>query len=352
MVFAAAVAVFILLCFAWRAWTPARGDKDSPTPLWQDSVFREALSRSGARGIGGIAIVAPSSGLSVESAKTAYEMAVGLGVRFSPQALDVAAVPYTANSDEVRLELLRQAFEDEETEVLWALRGGYGSSRLLAEFDPTLPPEKRKIFIGYSDLTFVHLLMQKWNRPSVHGAMFWELKGAGKGKSEENFRALARLLTGEEKELRYDGIKPFNRAAERLDTPIRAVVRGGNLACLAAAVGTPWSVDAAGCILFLEDVDEKGYQLDRMLTQLKEAGVLDKVGAVLLGEFVGDGKGIGFALERFARDIDVPVFRCELFGHGATNLPLVFNSPAVMEKSDRPDGAFSLVISTEPLFQR
>ncbi len=218
---------------------------------------------------------------------------------------------------------------DPDVEVLWAVRGGYGASRLLPALEngATLP-EAPKVLVGYSDITFLHLFLGKRGWPSVHGAMFWEL-GAD-GSDPENFRRLAAVLSGETAELRYEGLKPGNPAAEKLDQPVAGKLVGGNLTCLTAAVGTPWQPDVSGNILFLEDVKEKGYKLDRLFTQLQQAGLLDGASAILLGEFSEGDEQVEFALARFAQSVSVPVFRCDWFGHGEKNYPLILGAPAAI----------------------
>lgn len=322
-----------------------------PRKIWEERAFREAFDASGTLGRAGIAVVAPSSGVHGNDVSKVHEMAEKLGVRFDAEAMMDGLVPYLANTDSVRLRLLREALSDPGTEVVWAMRGGYGSGRLLAALADAPPPEP-KIFVGYSDATFVHMLLHKWNWQTVHGAMFWEMAAVDRTKSAENYLRLADLLSGKEKELRYGGLKPFNRAAEKAREPIRGVLVGGNLACFAAALGSPWFPDTEGKILFLEDVKEPGYKIDRMLTQLRDAGVFAGARAVLLGEFSRGDEAVGHALWRFAGECGKPVFRSDLFGHGMSNFPLVLNAPAVIEREAGDDEAFGLRMPTDGLFRR
>lgn len=331
------------------------GPRDSPPEakprvrLWENASFLSLLHASGKRGTAGIAIVAPASGLhSEESVQKAYDIADRLGVCFSREALKSDVVPYTANADDKRLDLLLEALRDPDIEVLWAFRGGYGSSRLLTALADVPAPANRKIFVGYSDMTFLHLFFDRWNWRTIHADMFWELPLAGESKDAENFRLLASLLAGREEPLRYEGLTPFNRAAKETSLPVQAAITGGNLTCLAAAVGTPYAPRTDERILFIEDVKERGYQIDRMLTQLRDAGAFIKVKAVILGSFSRGDEASEFALERFAADCDKPVFRTDLFGHGEKNYPLVFNSPAEIAKL--PDGEnFGLTIEANLL---
>lgn len=345
--FFAAVAALVVLMrlFAAPDAAPAK-----PAEHWRDPRLVAALGRAGRTGTRGIVVVAPASGVKDDNVRKAHEVARELGIRFPEEALDAKAVPYNANADEVRLDLLLEALNDPAAETLWALRGGYGCGRLLPGLSGAALPETPKLFIGYSDLTYLHLFFQRRGWPTIHGDMFWELTAAD--RDPDNLRILASLLAGETEELRYTGLKPFNQAARDTDSAIEAPLTGGNLTCLAAAAGTPWTVDAAGRVLFIEDVKEAGYKIDRMLTQLRQSGALGGARAVLLGTFTRGDDATEYALERFAGDIPLPVFRADRFGHGEKNHPLVFNKPARIEKNRDEGDTFVLVIDTKNLFER
>lgn len=343
-VFAAMIAAFVIGFLFYRSHQRdirAKAELER-SRFWKDAAFLETLDRSGKLGRKGIAVVAPASGLSDENARVARAIAEDMGIRLPERTMQYGVIPYNATGDETRLELLRQALNAPDIEVIWPVRGGYGSSRLLSSLADMPEPETRKIFIGYSDMTFLHLFLRKWNWRTVHGAMFWEVSGAGRLGREENFRQLASLLSGAEKEIRYTGLRPVNDAAKNADAPIEGAICGGNLTCLAAAAGTPWSLKGEGLILFLEDVKEQGYKIDRMLTQLIDAGTFEGARAVLLGAFTRGDEHTDYALERFAQGMDIPVFRTDQFGHGEKNYPLVFNSPAVIEKGRGEDGFHEL----------
>ena len=345
---ALAIGSFALVFLFFFHCTPQVDEKPEPQNR-EDPAFLASLAKSGQRGPRGITIVAPASGLSEENAQMATEMAGELGVSLPAEALRFGVVPYTANSDAARLEELRKAMNNPETEVLWALAGGYGSGRLLAELAKTPRPETARVFIGYSDMTFLHLFFHQWGWRTVHGSMFWQLSRTEQQFAIENFRLLASLLAGELDELRYDGLEPFNSAAKALHEPLEAILVGGNLTCLAAAVGTPWSVQASGKILFLEDVNASGYMIDRTLVQLDKAGILGEVRAILLGDFTVGDDNVNFALERFARDFSKPVFKTDQFGHGQKNYPLILNGRCVIRQSPDNSNHFTLHMEAKQL---
>lgn len=323
--------------------------------FWRDSSITSQFDRWGTRGKKGVAIVAPASGLKKPDVEKARNMADSLGFSFSHEALDPGRIPYNAAPDEVRLRLFVEALENPEIETLWMLRGGYGSGRLLRDLAKISPPETRKTVIGYSDITFLHLLLQKWGWPSVHGSMFWGLSATGETMDPDNFRLISAVLSGETAELRYGGVGPMNEAARKTAGPLSGTVRGGNMAILSAAAGTPWQLDAEGAIVVLEDVNEDGDELDRMYTQLLDSGAFSGAAAIVLGEFVGGDDLKDYAHARFAGRTDIPVFRCDFFGHGKKNHPLVFNTPALLERDGKAEGRnggeadFLLKIDTSPL---
>ncbi len=317
--------------------------KPSDTPkILEDKSFLANMARVR----GKITVVAPGSGLRSEKKTKVFEVAETLGLNLPAEALGSRPVPYHAAADEARERLLFQALNDPKTDIVWALRGGYGSARLLPALAARPLTGKPKIFIGYSDMTFLHLFLQQRGWKTVHGAMFLEMFEPG--KDEDNYRLLAALLAGRLTELRYDDLRPFNQAARDLSQPVRAVVTGGNLTSLAAAAGTPWPLEAAGKILFVEDVEEPGYKLDRLFTQLRLAGQLEGVRAIVLGEFSRGDENTERALERFGQEFAGPIFRTDRFGHGAKNHPLIFNAPAVLKRNSGDGGLFTLSIEAKP----
>ncbi|MDL2207722.1 LD-carboxypeptidase [Desulfovibrio sp. OttesenSCG-928-F20] len=329
------IVVFLLL-FALDlvgGCAPKKPAPDRALPnLLNDALFIADLDKAGGSGRAGIVVVAPGSGFAGEDRDLAYALAHKAGLLFPEKAVDAGRVPYTANNDEQRLHLLADALTRPDIDIIWAMRGGYGSSRLLEDLAALkLDPERKKILVGYSDITFLHLFLHKLGWQSVHGSMLWEMTHPD--KDENNFRLLAALLSGRLPELRYEGLRPANKAAREQASPIQGPLIGGNLTCLTATAGTPWAPEGEGAILFLEDVNEPGYKIDRMLIQLRQIGLLGKARAVLLGSFTRGDKDSTFALQRFADNCPIPVFTSDLFGHGAKNYPLVLNAPAVIDRN-------------------
>ena len=136
--------------------------------------------------------------------------------------------------------------------------------------------------VGFSDITALNALWARAGVPSVHGAMVSGLHRADRGRSET-----WAAVTGEAPEP-WEGLTTVCGGAT-----VAGVARGGNLSLVAALVGTPWQLDLRGAVLFLEDVNEAPYRIDRLLTSLRLAGALEGVAAVVLGDFTGGGEGPG-----------------------------------------------------------
>lgn len=220
-----------------------------------------------------------------------------------------------------------------DAKVLWCLRGGYGSMRLIPLLEKLTPPAKPKLLIGFSDITALHLyLNQKWNWPTLHGRTISQLHPEWEFNQEH--QQLVDLLFGKIQEVTFKQLTPLNAAA-RKNHIIQAPIIGGNLRLIQTSLGTAWEVNPAGKMLFIEDVSERGYSIDRMLEQLHQAGILDKKPkALLIGDFT-EGKEkngqdlVPLALQRFAERVDYPVVMGLPCGHAQnSNAPLPLNTMA------------------------
>lgn len=178
-----------------------------------------------------------------------------------------------AGSDDERLAAFHELLADDSLAAIWFARGGYGLTRILPRIDFDLLARVPRWFIGYSDLT--PLLLEIDRRTgwiTLHAPMV--AADLAEGLDDDERAALLAALAGEPVAL------PGRRSSGEL--PVEGAVRGGCLSMLAAAAGTPYQPRLSE-ILFLEDVDEPRYRLDRMLTQLEHAGMLDPVRAIAVG---------------------------------------------------------------------
>jgi muramoyltetrapeptide carboxypeptidase len=219
-----------------------------------------------------------------------------------------------------------------DAKVIWCLRGGYGCMRLIPLMEKLTPPKEAKLLIGFSDITALHIYFnQKWNWPSLHGRTISQLHPDW-GSSEEQ-SALKDLLLGKISQVNYKHLTPLNAAAKKSST-IEGSIVGGNLRLIQSSIGTSWAIQPKGKILFIEDVSERGYSIDRMLEQLHQANILDSnLKALVIGDFTEglekNGQNlVPLALQRFADRVNYPVITGLPCGHGkGQNAPLPFNTP-------------------------
>jgi muramoyltetrapeptide carboxypeptidase len=214
---------------------------------------------------------------------------------------------FTAGTMEQRLADLRSFFEDDEVAGILCARGGAGAGWLLPHLDAELLRKHFKPFVGYSDLTFVHLVLSRLEQVSFHGPMVaWEF--AQGAFDEASWKAA------------LEGGTPLYETEPGDILPLRegeaeGRLLGGCLSILASAAGTPWSFrpDPEGTILFLEDLDEKPYRVDRMLLQLRLSGALEGVRGIVFGDMKGCNPpaSASFSLEDVLREslagLEIPV---------------------------------------------
>ncbi|BCV20734.1 S66 peptidase family protein [Moorella sp. Hama-1] len=194
---------------------------------------------------------------------------------------------YLAGSDDRRLADLHRMFRDPEVQAIVCLRGGYGSLRLLAYLDYGLIAAHPKILVGYSDITALHLAInKKTGLVTFHGPMIYPELGC-QTPSPYTAESLLRTLTATEPPGPIPTAPGMPAAVTINPGQARGIVTGGNLSLVVATLGTPYEIDTRGKILFLEEVDEAPYRLDRMLTQLHLAGKLYEAAGIVCGHCVG-----------------------------------------------------------------
>lgn len=242
--------------------------------------------------------------------------------------------PFHSNSDEFRAKHLYEELTSNDTEYVWCLKGGYGAGRLIPLLKKMKKPKLTKTIIGFSDITALHIfLTQEWGMKCIHGATV--SNAARKEFNEQNFLDIVEFIKNGELKVGLEDITSLNEKKSK----ISGQMVGGNLCIVNSSVGTDWQINPKGKILFLEDVDEKGYQVDRMLNQMMQARVFQGVKAVLFGQFTGGVEKDGsdntmFALKRFAKDVDFPVFKTESIGHAFINKPFLYGGKIVINGSN------------------
>jgi len=270
-----------------------------------------------------IGIVAPAGPL---QHKEAFHQGVAtlerLGFRVRYDERIFQSRRYLAGDDVSRAEELMRYFEDPHIQGVLALRGGYGCARLLHLLDERRLRSHCKVFMGFSDLTTLHLLFcRHFGWITIHGPMASSptLGNAESGIEEH----LMSLWTDPE----YRPMLSFPELETWREGTVEGQLTGGCLSLVVASLGTPYEIQTDGKVLFLEDLAEPPYRVDRMLTQLRLAGKLDALKGALLGSFHQcDPSEGGYTVEDILREmldpLQVPILARFPAGHGSRNWPL------------------------------
>ena len=187
--------------------------------------------------------------------------AMGLNVKVMPSCYARHGT-YLAGTDKMRLDDLHAAFANRNVKGIFAARGGYGAARLLPHLDYEMIRKNAKVFVGFSDVTALHIAFnQICKMVTFHGPMVASCLGEADG---ETVKALQNAV--------------MHPSAESLFI-------GGNLSVVASTIGTPWEIETRGRILFLEEIQEEPYRVDRLLLQLKLAGKFEDAAGIAFGSF-------------------------------------------------------------------
>jgi len=247
-----------------------------------------------------------------------------LGFKIKPGKFLRKRDGYLAGRDEERAADINSLFADPEVKGIFALRGGYGSCRILPLLDYAAIRANPKPFIGYSDITAMHLaILVKSGLVTFHGS------NASSAFTKPNMAVCQKmLLTDGSRRTPGGGSQILFSPTGAHGTKIKTVVAGrakgqllgGNMTCLLRLLGTPYAPDFRGAILFLEDTGEKAYRIDGMFTHLRLAGILSQIGGLVLGQFdykadATEPRRIKACLQREAERIGVPCVSGAPIGH-------------------------------------
>ncbi len=278
------------------------------------SVNKPPRLSAGAR----VGVVAPAGCVEPKSveAGVAAIRAAGFQVELSPNLF--ASNGYLAGTAERRAQDLLGFFRRRDIGAIFCARGGFGSVQLLPYLNLGIGSYP-KIFLGYSDVTILlNWLRQSCGMVTFHAPMV--AMDLARGLSEASKAHFWSLLMGEMSDWK------INLGEVIRQGKVESELMGGCLSMLVTTLGTPYEIDTRGKLLFLEDVGEKPYRVERMLTHLKMAGKLDDVAGVVLGDFTdceSDGpRGIREVLIDMFRDVSYPVVMGMKAGHGPENFAL------------------------------
>ncbi len=258
---------------------------------------------------------------------------LGFVVRFDDRIFE--SQRYLAGSDEHRAAELMRYFQSPEINAVISLRGGYGCSRLLPFLDEGRLRPNCKVFMGFSDLTTLHLFFRRrlgWI--TLHGPMVATEPMAQMSPDQEEH--LVRLWTDPD----YRPVFSFPELQSWHPGVAEGGITGGCLSIMLASLGTCYEVQTAGKVLFMEELDEAPYRIDRMITQLRLAGKLDDLAAILLGSFEGCNSEKGdYKADDILRELldftEVPIIAGFPAGHGSSNWPFPLGLPVRIDAERR-----------------
>lgn len=273
-------------------------------------------------------VVVPASGISTQDS-IRLDKSTTYGLRVSDSCFINKNILGAADSDENRFRRFNAAMHTDH-KILWTLRGGYGSYRLITFLQKLSKPKHKKIFIGFSDTTAMSLFIsQNWkNWETIHAPVFIHL--VNNKFREENFDLLMKILHGSIKKYSITNLRPLNTVAQKSKS-VSGRITGGNLTLLGVSLATVWEVDTKNKIVFIEDTNESASKIYRSLQHLKQAGKFDSAKAVVLGTFDARYTKIYAYLKQFADELNIPVFITNQFGHGKFNMPIVYNAKSTIQ---------------------
>jgi muramoyltetrapeptide carboxypeptidase len=275
-----------------------------------------------------VAVAAPGGVFDRAAFTRGAEFIAARGYRVTWRANITTRSGYFAGDDERRAAELNSWLRDPEVKAILFARGGYGTSRIVDRLDFAALRRHPKAIAGFSDLTVLLLAAtQRAGIAAFHGPM---VAGTGKGKDgERDMARLLALLAGRPGPRTHRGLRAVRPGRAR------AAVTGGNLSLLAHSIGTPFQVASRGRILFVEEIGEAPYRIDRMVRQLQLAGVFRGVAGVVLGQFPdikpADRRAVNGLFAEALGNRTVPVVSGLAAGHAAPNRALPFGVTATLD---------------------
>ncbi len=303
-----------------------------------------------------IAVIAPSSGLPEHVIQRAIGNLEKLGFVLKLGKNIRAMRGYLAGTDQQRLDDLHAAFADKSVKAVWCIRGGYGATRFLPQLNYDIIRKNPKIFIGYSDITALHVAIhQKTGLTTFHGPV-----GTSDFGDYTKPHVLNILMhptpnykislcphntTDAEKLFKPAVVEAgINKSEIIVDGKCRGQLIGGNLSLLSSAAGTQYALkNVKGKILFMEDVDERPYRIDRMLTQLMHSVDLRSCAGIALGIFDGcnptaedkNTLSLSECLHDRLGHLGIPVIYGLSFGHIKHQCTLPYGIEAELNTTDK-----------------
>lgn len=278
-----------------------------------------------------VALVTPAGFIEGEkSLILAEQLLSSWGLKFKRGQYLLEKNGHFAGTDEQRLHDFQKALDDPNIKAIWAVRGGYGFMRILSKLDFKAFKKNPKWVIGFSDITAIHNALHQLKYKSIHGIMPIQLSSNNK-KTAIAIETLHQALFGE----KLETIIPASNANKIGST--KGILVGGNLSLIQSLLGTPYQINPKGKILFLEEVGEYKYRLDRLLQSLKLAGYFEGLKGMVIGGFTDTkeneipfGKTYQEIILDTVSEYDFPVIFDVPAGHFPDNHALIFGNEVTL----------------------
>ena len=236
-----------------------------------------------------------------------------------------------SGTDKERTKDFQRALDDKTISAIWCARGGYGAMRIIDDLDYTEYLKTPKWIIGYSDITAIHNDLHILGSESIHSIMCKSIEDKDIN-NDRSIQALKDVLFGNK--LSYN----FNNKPENKLGKTSGQIVGGNLTLLHGLIGSKSSINTDGKILFIEDLGEYHYHIDRMLISLKRAGYFDNCNGLVVGDFsdlrkntTPFGKDIKEIILDAVKEFDFPVLFDFPAGHEELNMPIILGRDIIMD---------------------
>lgn len=283
-----------------------------------------------------IGIIAPASPTTEERVKKAHDKLIELGFKVKMGKSPYERYGYLSGTDTIRANDINEMFKDKEVDGIICIRGGYGTPRILDLLDYDAIRDNPKVFVGYSDITALHIAFtQISNLVTYHGPMVAsDMIGDFSEFSKDNlFKAIMnKAPIGKISNPQGEEIFTINGGVAE------GTIIGGNLSLIVDTIGTPYEIDVKGKILFIEEVGEEPYNIDRMLNQLRLSGKLHEANGIILGDFnncVSEKHDENLTLEQVIEDQIKPIGKPTIYnlqaGHCDPMVTLPFGVAARLD---------------------
>jgi muramoyltetrapeptide carboxypeptidase len=245
----------------------------------------------------------------------------GFGFRVRIGETCRAKFGYLAGSDHLRRTELESFFSDPEVDAIVCMKGGYGCSRIIDTLNYDLIKKQPKIFMGFSDITAI----------TFHGPV------GNSSWNDYSYAHIAEVLMAGKKHRYFPGPESADKPVTYSSGTAQGVLYGGNLSVLCGLLGTPYFPDLHGALLFLEEVKEEPFRIDRMLAQMRLAGVFDQVNGIIIGKFrdcIAEEPDFAFTVDEIFKQyfskLNKPVYAGAMIGHIRNKYTLPVGLKALM----------------------